>query len=111
MAKAVYPPPSERTCRIRVDAVRITDRFFDPGLRGFDIRGIGPRIIRIPYGTDGSLDEKNQTTTDALGGRAYYMGRLELEFPRQFRAEEPRPSAVGIYRRRIAVACEGALAY
>jgi outer membrane protein insertion porin family len=63
------------------DAVRITDRFFDPGLRGFDIRGIGPRIVRIPYGTDGILDEKNQTTTDALGGRAYYMGRLELEFP------------------------------
>ena len=63
------------------DAVRITDRFFDPGLRGFDIRGIGPRIIRIPYATDGTLDESKQTTTDALGGRAYYMGRLELEFP------------------------------
>ena len=25
--------------------------------------------------------KENQTTTDALGGRAYYMGRLELEFP------------------------------
>jgi outer membrane protein insertion porin family len=63
------------------DAVRITDRFFDPGLRGFDIRGIGPRIVRVPYAADGTLDETKQTTTDALGGRAYYMGRLELEFP------------------------------
>jgi len=63
------------------DAVRITDRFFDPGLRGFDIRGIGPRIVRVPYAADGTLDETQQRTTDALGGRAYYMGRLELEFP------------------------------
>ena len=63
------------------DAVRITDRFFDPGLRGFDIRGIGPRIVRVPYAADGTLDESKQQTTDALGGRAYYMGRLELEFP------------------------------
>ena len=63
------------------DAVRITDRFFDPGLRGFDIRGIGPRIQRIPYKTDGTLDLTQARTTDALGGRAYYMGRLELQFP------------------------------
>ena len=63
------------------DAVRITDRFFDPGLRGFDIRGIGPRIVRVPYAADGTLDTTKQQTTDALGGRAYYMGRLELEFP------------------------------
>src|SRR5437868_3680281 len=61
------------------DAVRLTDRFFDPGLRGFDIRGIGPKIQRIPYKTDGTLDLTKTTTTDAIGGRAYYMGRLELE--------------------------------
>jgi outer membrane protein insertion porin family len=63
------------------DAVRITDRFFDPGLRGFDIRGIGPRIQRIPYNSDGTLNLDEARITDALGGRAYYMGRLELEFP------------------------------
>ena len=63
------------------DAVRITDRFFDPGLRGFDIRGIGPRIQRIPYNSDGTLNLDQARITDALGGRAYYMGRLELEFP------------------------------
>ncbi len=65
------------------DAVRLTDRFFDPGLRGFDIRGIGPRVVRIPYNTDGTLQalDINKDVTDAIGGRAYYMGRLELEFP------------------------------
>ena len=34
------------------DAIRLTDRFFGPQLRGFDIRGIGPRIERIPYDSD-----------------------------------------------------------
>jgi outer membrane protein insertion porin family len=63
------------------DAIRLTDRFFGPQLRGFDIRGIGPRIQRVGYNTDGSLDFSNARITDAVGGRAYYMGRLELEFP------------------------------
>ena len=31
------------------DPIRLTDRFFDPGLRGFDIRGIGPRVSAYPY--------------------------------------------------------------
>ena len=63
------------------DAIRLTDRFFDPGLRGFDLRGIGPRVQRVPYNTDGTLNLAEGVITDALGGRAYYMGRLELEFP------------------------------
>jgi outer membrane protein insertion porin family len=65
------------------DAVRLTDRFFDPGLRGFDIRGIGPRVVRVPYNADGTLQaiDINKNVVDAIGGRAYYMGRLELEFP------------------------------
>jgi outer membrane protein insertion porin family len=65
------------------DAVRLTDRFFGPEMRGFDIRGIGPRVVRVPYNADGTLaalDIKNDVN-DALGGRAYYMGRLELELP------------------------------
>ena len=34
-----------------VDPVRLTDRFFlgSPQIRGFDIRGVGPRIQRTPY--------------------------------------------------------------
>jgi outer membrane protein insertion porin family len=62
------------------DAIRITDRFFGPQMRGFDIRGIGPRVLRTPYNADGTLSDKGRAS-DALGGRAYYMGRLELEFP------------------------------
>src|SRR4051794_2695334 len=63
------------------DAIRLTDRFFGPQLRGFDIRGIGPRIQRVPYNADGTLATDQARITDALGGKAYYMGRLELEVP------------------------------
>jgi len=65
------------------DAVRLTDRFFGPDLRGFDIRGIGPRVLRLNYDVDGTLIEAKGSNKiiDALGGKAYYMGRLELEFP------------------------------
>ena len=78
------------------DPIRITDRFFGQQMRGFDIRGIGPRVLRIPYNEDGTaLSEENERTSDALGGRAYYMGRLELEVPTSasFRNLGLRPSA------------------
>ena len=64
------------------DAIRISDRFFGAQLRGFDIRGIGPRVIRRAYVSPTELDEeKGDLQSDSLGGRAYYMGRLELEIP------------------------------
>ena len=77
------------------DAIRLTDRFFGPQMRGFDIRGIGPRVLRTPYALDGTLDEDGSRTSDALGGRAYYMGRVELEFPTSasIRSMGLRPSA------------------
>jgi outer membrane protein insertion porin family len=77
------------------DAIRITDRFFGPQLRGFDIRGIGPRIVRNSYDIAGNLDTTTNQTSDALGGRAYYMGRLELEVPvsSSIRSLGLRPSA------------------
>ena len=77
------------------DAIRLTDRFFGPQLRGFDIRGIGPRVLRTPYNADGTLSEEGGQTSDALGGRAYYMGRVELEFPTSssIRSMGLRPSA------------------
>jgi outer membrane protein insertion porin family len=78
------------------DAIRLTDRFFGTQMRGFDIRGIGPRVERIPYDSAGMLttDDKDRVT-DALGGRAYYMGRLELEVPTSasIRSLGLRPSA------------------
>ena len=79
------------------DAIRLTDRFFGPQLRGFDIRGIGPRVLRVPYNADGTLQAFDPTTqvVDSLGGRAFYMGRLELEFPvsSSLRSMGLRPSA------------------
>ena len=78
------------------DAIRINDRFFGAQLRGFDIRGIGPRIQRNAYADLlGNLVKTNKPVTDAIGGRAYYMGRIELEVPvsSSIRALGIRPSA------------------
>ncbi|HET7816655.1 MAG TPA: outer membrane protein assembly factor BamA [Sphingomicrobium sp.] len=77
------------------DPIRITDRFFGPQMRGFDIRGIGPRIQRVPYDDEGNLNPEGGRVSDALGGRAYYMGRLELEVPTSasIRSLGLRPSA------------------
>ena len=63
-----------------VDAIRLTDRFFGPQMRGFDIRGIGPRVIRQLYTTPTELSDEI-VGNDSIGGRAYYMGRVELEIP------------------------------
>jgi outer membrane protein insertion porin family len=66
------------------DPVRLTDRFFlgEPQIRGFDIRGVGPRVQRVPRLADGTLStERRGISDDALGGRAYYLGRVELEIP------------------------------
>ncbi len=86
-----------------VDSVRLTDRFFlgEPQIRGFDIRGVGPRILRQRYSgvdDDGNpvlLTDRDQTSDDAIGGRAYYLGRVELEIPLGSGAREMglRPSA------------------
>ncbi|WBH18281.1 outer membrane protein assembly factor BamA [Sphingomonas radiodurans] len=67
--------------------VQLTDRFYlgDPQMRGFDIRGVGPRVTRTIYDTSVtpatlSTDSAN-ITQDALGGTTYYRSRLELELP------------------------------
>ncbi len=76
-----------------VDPVRINDRFFlgSPQMRGFDIRGVGPRVQRIPYEFDvaanGDIsnvrltEDQNRILDDSVGGRLYYQGRAELEIP------------------------------
>lgn len=71
------------------DPVRLVDRFFlgEPQIRGFDIRGVGPRIIRKPYLTDSNgnitgVDENRANwSDDALGGRALYLAHAELQIP------------------------------
>jgi outer membrane protein insertion porin family len=79
-----------------IDKVRLTNRFFlgQPEFAGFDIRGIGPRILRRPYLYDanGALvtdangnavvdTNRKNASDDSLGGRAYYFGKLELQIP------------------------------
>ncbi|WCT75422.1 outer membrane protein assembly factor BamA [Sphingomonas naphthae] len=68
--------------------VRLIDRFQlgEPQIRGFNIRGVGPRVIRKPYDISDPANpvlvaDRQQYTDDALGGNAYYLGRLELELP------------------------------
>ena len=80
-----------------VDRVRLTDRFFlgQPDFAGFDIRGVGPRVLRKSCLTDDSgayiyepgtsrcavSGDRKQWQDDALGGRAYYLAKLELQLP------------------------------
>ncbi|HPU15440.1 MAG TPA: BamA/TamA family outer membrane protein, partial [Polymorphobacter sp.] len=64
--------------------VRIVDRFYlgSPRFRGFDIRGVGPRIIRKPVLANGTVVEDESTwVNDSIGGQAYYLGRVELQVP------------------------------
>jgi len=76
----------------KIDKVRLTDRFFlgEPQMRGFGIRGVGPRIIRN-FGSyndaNGVYDDSNtfiangRDSDDALGGRFYYLAHAEIEIP------------------------------
>ena len=82
--------------RVGADDVLLTDRFFlgEPQFRGFDIRGVGPRILTQVYQLDGFnnnildddgnpvlITDRNSIRDDSLGGRNYYLGRAELEIP------------------------------
>ena len=79
-----------------VDDILLTDRFFlgEPRFRGFDIRGVGPRILTQIYDLDqfnnNVLDDngdpvlitdRNRIRDDSIGGRNYYLGRAEIEIP------------------------------
>lgn len=88
----IHPLEDRGSSALGIDDVRLTDRFFlgEPQMRGFDIRGIGPRVQRLPYvgviNEDGSITnelitDSSRITDDALGGRAYYVGHLEVEIP------------------------------
>jgi outer membrane protein insertion porin family len=82
--EAGYVLPLSKDPGAGVDKVRLTDRFFlgSPDFAGFDIRGIGPRVLRRPFLADGTVDpDRKNAADDALGGRAYYFGKLELQIP------------------------------
>jgi outer membrane protein insertion porin family len=74
------------------DQVLLTDRFFlgQPEIRGFDYRGVGPRVVRRFYVDEDSDPATPPTLTgiqarntgdDSLGGEGYYLGKFELEIP------------------------------
>lgn len=84
----------ENRAGVGIDDVRLTDRFYlgEPEMRGFDIRGIGPRVLRRFYedtngdgvidgNVDGLSSDRRQLTDDSLGGKYYYKARAELEIP------------------------------
>jgi len=84
---------------IEVDPIRLIDRFYlgQPQFRGFDIRGVGPRVIRQAFATDANGNfipdpagpngfrvntrRRELLADDAIGGRAYYLGRVEMQIP------------------------------
>lgn len=64
--------------------VRINDRFFlgSPRIRGFRIRGIGPRAVRTCLGAPGcSPLQAGVSLNDSIGGEIYYLGGAEMEVP------------------------------
>ncbi len=80
------------------DQIRLVDRFYlgEPQIGGFDIRGVGPRVLRKPYvDKDGNQlnrdvnlaagdtlsTRRREWTDDALGGRYYYLFKAEVEIP------------------------------
>jgi outer membrane protein insertion porin family len=87
----VHPLENRGSAADGIDDVRLTDRFYlgEGQMRGFDIRGVGPRVQRIFY--DGGIENgvavniprlgRTDIQDDAIGGRAYYLARAELEIP------------------------------
>ena len=87
-AEGGYIHPLQDAPRPGVDPIRINDRFYlgEPQFRGFDIRGVGPRVQRLFYTTDANGKQvlqtaRDQIQDDALGGKAYYLGKIEVEIP------------------------------
>jgi outer membrane protein insertion porin family len=87
----IHPLEDRGSSALGIDDVRLTDRFYlgEPQMRGFDIRGIGPRVQRVFF--DGEIVNgavvntprlgRNQIQDDAIGGRFYYLGRAEVQIP------------------------------
>ena len=62
-------------------SIRINNRFFRGGssFRGFDVAGLGPRVIDELFDADGNIfDTKG---LNSLGGKAYYQLTSELTVP------------------------------
>lgn len=87
----VHPLENRGSPALGIDDVRLTDRFYlgEGQIRGFDIRGVGPRVQRVFF-TPGVIDglpanipqlDRQNVQDNAIGGRAYYLARAELQIP------------------------------
>ena len=87
----IHPLENRGSAALGIDDVRLTDRFYlgEPQMRGFDIRGVGPRVQRLTFTptvqngvvVNVPITGKNRLQDDAIGGRFYYLGRAELQIP------------------------------
>ena len=87
----VHPLENRGSAALGIDDVRLTDRFYlgEGQIRGFDIRGVGPRVKRVilaPGVVDNlpanvPIADQTNAQDNAIGGRAYYLGRAELQIP------------------------------
>ncbi len=83
----IFPFENRGSAASGIDDIRLTDRFYlgEPQIRGFDIRGVGPRVLRKPVsivnGVPVVSTDRTQWSDDAIGGRSYYLARAEIEIP------------------------------
>ncbi|MBA4161247.1 MAG: outer membrane protein assembly factor BamA [Novosphingobium sp.] len=95
---AIFALSDQGNSALGVDDIRLTDRFYlgEPQMRGFDIRGIGPRVFRKPFDVTNNTftTSRNTWTDDAIGGHYYYIAHAEVEIPLGSGAKEMglRPS-------------------
>lgn len=63
------------------DSIRINNRFFRGGssFRGFDVAGLGPRVVDVIADTEGNIIEV--IPQNSLGGKVYYQGTGEITVP------------------------------
>ena len=63
------------------DSIRINNRFFRGGssFRGFDVAGLGPRVVIQIADTEGNLIDV--IPQNSLGGKVYYQGTGEITVP------------------------------
>ena len=89
----IHPLENRGSAALGIDDIRLTDRFYlgEPQMRGFDIRGVGPRVVTFsdidltnalnPIVNRSFNRKDNSFFDDSIGGRAYYLARAELQIP------------------------------
>ncbi len=89
----IHPLENRGSAALGIDDIRLTDRFYlgEPQIRGFDIRGVGPRVVTFrdidltdtlnPVVNRSFNRNDNNFFDDAIGGRAYYLARAEVQIP------------------------------